>query len=207
VAAGATPDVFDIGTTVAAAAGGAVVLLVLLAGESDQAMANIYSGAVSVQNVRPALSQRRLIVVVGAMGFALAMALRDDAALTFEFFLYLIGSVFVPLFGVFLADWGIRHRGRYGEAALFERAPTGVRWRAVVPWAAGFVAYQWFVPTGPAWWTDAVARVFTGLGLPFPLIGGSPVGASLPSFAVAFVVSLVVLPRESSTQGSPRGQA
>ena len=44
---------------------------------------------------------------------------------------------------------------------------------------------------------DAVERVFTGVGLPFPLMD-SRLGASLPSFAVAFVLSLVVLPRRSA---------
>ena len=41
---------------------------------------------------------------------------------TFEVFLFLIGSVFVPLFGVFVADYFVLSRGRYGEAAMFERA-------------------------------------------------------------------------------------
>ena len=53
LAAGAAPDVLDIGTTIAATVGGGVVLLALLVGESDQAMANIYSSALSMQNVRP----------------------------------------------------------------------------------------------------------------------------------------------------------
>jgi nucleobase:cation symporter-1, NCS1 family len=196
LAAGSGADVLDIGTTIAATAGGAVVLLVLLVGESDQAMANIYSGAVSVQNVRPAARQRPLILVLGLVGFLIAAALRDNAAPTFEVFLYLVGGVFVPLFGVFMADWGVRHRGRYGESALFEEALPGVRWRAFVPWAAGFVVYQWCVPTGPAWWIDGVARVFTALHLPFPLLAGSPLGASLPAFAVAFVLALLMPPRE-----------
>ena len=195
LAAGSGADVLDIGTTVAATAGGAVVLLVLLAGESDQAMANIYSGAVSIQNVRPQARQRPLIVGVGIVGFAIAALLRDDAALTFEVFLYLIGAIFVPLFGVFMADWGVRHGGRYGEAALFEDVHPGVRWRSFIPWVAGFVVYQWCVPTGPAWWTGPVGRLFTSLHLPFPLIAGTPLGASLPAFAVAFGLSLLVLPR------------
>jgi len=195
--AGSTPDVFDIGTTIAAAAGGAVVLLVLLVGESDQAMANIYSAAVSVQNVVPRASQRALIVGVAAAGSVIASLLRQSAATTFQFFLLLIGSVFVPLFAVFLADWAVGHRGRYGEDALFDLAPAGVRWRAIVPWATGFVVYQWCVPTGPGWWIDAVGRLFTTLRLPFPVVAGSPLGASAPSFAAAFVLALLVLPREA----------
>jgi NCS1 family nucleobase:cation symporter-1 len=190
LAAGAGADVLDVGTTIAATAGGAVVLLVLLVGESDQAMANIYSSAVSIQNVRPSAKQRPLILAVGIVGFAIALAIGADAAGTFQSFLFLIGSVFVPLFGVFLAAWGVVWRGRFGEAALFDDAVPGVRWRAVVPWVAGFAVYQWCVPLGPAWWTGGVERVVTALGLPFPLFGGAW-GASLPAFAVAFGVALV----------------
>jgi putative hydroxymethylpyrimidine transporter CytX len=191
LAAGAGADVLDVGTTIAATAGGAVVLMVLLVGESDQAMANIYSSAVSIQNVRPAARQRPLILAVGAVGFAIALAIGVDAVGTFQSFLFLIGSIFVPLFGVFLAAWGVAWRGRFGEAALFDDAVPGVRWRAVVPWVAGFAVYQWCVPLGPAWWTGGVERLVSALGLPFPLFGGAW-GASLPAFAVAFVVALAI---------------
>jgi NCS1 family nucleobase:cation symporter-1 len=197
LAAGSTADVFDIGTTIAAAAGGAVVLLTLLVGESDQAMANIYSSAVSVQNVVPRLSQRGLMIGVGAIGFAIAALLRDSAAAAFQGFLLLIGSIFVPLFAVFLADWGVLRGRRYGEVALFDISPQGIRWRAVVPWAAGFFMYQWCAPLGPSWWVDAMGRAFSSLHLPFPLVASSPFGASAPSFATAFVIALVILPRSA----------
>jgi hypothetical protein len=58
----------------------------------------------------------------------------------------------------------------------------------------GFVLYHWSVPTGPEGWVHSVERIFTNVGLPFPLMG-SRLGASVPSFAVAFVLSLLVLPR------------
>ncbi|MGZ8604580.1 MAG: purine-cytosine permease family protein [Actinomycetota bacterium] len=197
--AGAAPDVLDIGTTIAATVGGGIVLLALLVGESDQAMANIYSSAMSLQNVRPHLPQRPLILGVGAAGLAIAAVL-SDAAGAFEVFLFLIGSVFVPLFGVFAADYFVLSRGRYGENAMFERVDATIRWRALVPWAVGFAVYQWCVPTGPAWWVDGLAHVMHGwLHLPFPLIGGSPLGASVPSFLVAFAMTLFVLRRPAST--------
>jgi len=202
LAAGATPDVLDIGSTIAATAGGAVVLLALLVGESDQAMANLYSGAVSVQNVAPGVRLRPLIVGLGLVGFAIA-ALLSDAAATLEVFLFLIGSVFVPLFGVFVADL-LRRSWRFGEAALFDDAPQGIRWRAVIAWAAGFLLYQWCVPTGPQWWVDGLERVVhDGLGLPLPLFAGSPVGASLPAFAAAFALGWLLLrPVEPTARGS-----
>jgi NCS1 family nucleobase:cation symporter-1 len=196
--AGAAPDVLDIGTTIAATVGGGVVLLALLVGESDQAMANIYSSAMSLQNVRPNLPQRPLILVLGATGLAIAAVL-SDAAGAFEVFLFLIGSVFVPLFGVFAADYFVLSRGRYGEHAMFDHVDGTIRWRALTPWAAGFVVYQWCVPTGPAWWIDGLERVVHGaLHLPFPLIGGSPFGASVPSFLVAFATTLLVLRRRAA---------
>jgi nucleobase:cation symporter-1, NCS1 family len=195
LAAGSGPDVLDIGTTIAAAAGGAAVLVALLVGESDQAMANIYSGALSVQNVAPRLSQRGTVIAIAVIAAAMAAVLQDDAALTFEFFLYLIGSVFVPLVAVFAADYLVRSRGRYGRDRLFDAVAPGVRVHPLVPWAAGFVVFQWCVPTGPAWWTGLVERAVHDVAhLPFPLFGGA-LGASLPSFVTAFVVSLAVLPR------------
>ena len=69
-----------------------------------------------------------------------------------------------------------------------------------MPWAVGFVLYHWSVPTGPEGWVAAVERLFTGAGLPFPL-WGSRLGASLPSFAVAFLLSLVILPRRGPHGG------
>jgi len=187
--AGATADVLGIGTAVAGAAGGAFLLLALLAGESDNAFANLYSSAVSIQNVVPRAPQRWLVLALGALAYGLALALSMDR---YELFLLLIGSVFVPLFGVFAADWLVRHRGRYGRERLF--VPTGVRWLALVPWLAGFVVYHWCVPTGPAGWVEAVRTVVADwLGLPFPLFG-SALGASLPGFAVAFGLTLL-LPR------------
>jgi NCS1 family nucleobase:cation symporter-1 len=192
LAAGSSPDVLDIGTTIAATAGGGVVLVALLVGESDQAMANVYSSAVTVQNVAPELPQRWLIIAVGAAGTIGAAALADDAALTLESFLLLLGSVFVPLAAVFLADWGVRHRGRYGADALFADAARGVRWRAIAPWIAGFVAYQWCAPSPVNWWQDLLDRSLGALGLPVPLAGGA-LGGSIPGFAVAFAVALLVL--------------
>jgi purine-cytosine permease-like protein len=189
--AAVTPDVSAIGHQISGLAGGAFVLLVLLVGESDQAFANIYSSAVTVQNVFPRASQRALIVGVAAIGVALAATFTMVA---YEFFLFLIGSVFVPLAGVFLAHYFVLNRGGYGEARLFGPTAEGVRWRAMIPWVLGFLLYHWCVPTGPGWWQDATHWFFSSLlRLPFPLFD-SALGASIPSFIVAFALALAILP-------------
>ena len=193
LATGASADALGIGSAIVALAGGGIVLIALLVGESDNAFADIYSAAVSTQNVANDVSQRRLAAAVGALGFLLALVFTAER---YEQFLFLIGSIFVPLAAVFLADYFVRSRGRYGEAAVFE--PSGVRWLGFVPWAAGVVVYHWCVPTGPQGWVDAVGGLFDGVGLPFPLFD-SGLGASIPSFAVAFGLTLL-LPRRRPTR-------
>jgi putative hydroxymethylpyrimidine transporter CytX len=185
--AGASADAIGIGTSIVLVAGGGLVLLALLVGESDNAFADIYSAAVSTQNVLPNVPQRALVTFVGVVSFLLALTFTMER---YEFFLLLIGSVFVPLFGVFAAEYFVRRRGRFGEGTLF--GSEGVRWRAFLPWIAGFALYHWSVPTGPTGWTDAVRTVLAEwLRLPFPFFG-SRLGASFPSFCVAFGLGLLV---------------
>ena len=82
----------------------------------------------------------------------------------YQSFLFLLGSFFVPLFGVLAADF-----------ALGPARETAVRWSGLVAWLAGFALYQWIQPTGPEWWTSLVDG------------GARPaIGASLPAFGLAF---------------------
>jgi nucleobase:cation symporter-1, NCS1 family len=163
------------GLLIAIAAGGAASVLALLAltvDESDEAFANVYSGAVSLQNLVPQVPQRVLVAATAAIATvgALLVDLRN-----YQPFLYLLGSFFVPLFAVLLADWvlGGRH---YDRSDVFEGSP--VRVEMVVAWLVGFCLYQWLYPQGPGWWTHLVAHTH-----PHALPWG---GASLPSFAAAF---------------------
>ena len=148
----------------AGGAGSAIALLALTVDETDEPFANVYSAAVSIQNLVPAVSQRLLICAVAAV--ATVGALFVDIV-AYETFLFLLGSCFVPLFGVLAADFML---GRSAE--------VGVRWSGIGAWGAGFALYQWLQPTGPEWWTEALADL--------PGAGEAAVGASLPAFALAF---------------------
>jgi nucleobase:cation symporter-1, NCS1 family len=166
------------GLLTAVAAGGAASVLALLAltvDESDEAFANVYSGAMSLQNLLPRVPQRALVGAVATIATvgALVVDLRN-----YQPFLYLLASFFVPLFAVLLADWMLAGR-RYEPAAIFG-APE-VRVEMVVAWLAGFCLYQWLSPQGPAWWTGVVAHAH-----PHAAPWG---GASLPSFAAAFLLA------------------
>lgn len=163
---------------------GLVAILVLLVVEVDEAFANIYSTAVSTQNLAARLDRRLLAVLVG--GVATLLALTFDIA-AYEPFLFLIGAVFVPLIGVFVVAYYLMPRGAWDTSDTASARPA-----LLLPWAAGFVAYQltlptFFVGTGKGWtqWWSARQE---DLGID-PTNGFS---ASLVSLAVAGLLAAVV---------------
>jgi nucleobase:cation symporter-1, NCS1 family len=165
---------------VTVAAGGIASLLALLAltvDETDEAFANVYSAAVSLQNLLPRAPQRLLIVGTSllATAGALAFDLRQYAQ-----FLFLLGAFFVPLFGVLVADW-VRSGMSYTRAHVFEG--PALRPGMIAAWVAGFFVYEWLAqPSDLGFWTDFLAKLH-------PL--ESQIGASVPSFVVAFGLALV----------------
>jgi NCS1 family nucleobase:cation symporter-1 len=138
--AGASDDV--VGALLAVPAG-AVALVILAVDEVDEAFANVYSTATSAQNVLPRADRRVLAIAVGALATVLALAVDGSA---YEPFLFLIGAVFVPLAATVVVDFALA-RGRYDTS---DGAPA--RWVMLLPWLAGFVAYQLTAPTVLSAW-------------------------------------------------------
>ena len=192
--AGATPDPGGIALGILTIAGGSLAGLLfivgLLAGETDEAFANLYSTAVSIQNVFPRVSFRSLVVGIGAVGAVLAAGFTMT---TYESFLFFIGSVFVPLFGLLAADHFVIRRGRISIDDLYRAEGrywfrNGFRLEAIIPWLLGFLVYHWVDPSPLAWWVSAITKVV-----------GSPLGerlawlpGSIPSFAIAFMAAIVM---------------
>lgn len=163
---------------------GGIALLVLVVVELDEAFANIYSTAVSSQNIVARWDRRVLAVGVGTVATLLALSF-DIVA--YEPFLFLIGSVFVPLAGVLIVAYYLMPRGAWDVSETAPSKPL-----LLAPWAVGFVAYQLTLPTffaGPgagwtAWWSARQAD----LGID-PANGMS---ASLVSLGVAMVLTGVI---------------
>jgi putative hydroxymethylpyrimidine transporter CytX len=164
---------------------GWVFLVVILADETDNAFADVYSAAVSAQNVAP-VGYRALAVLAGAVSFGLAVALD---LLGYETFLLLIGGVFVSLFGVLVADYFVVNRGRYHADALFEREGRywfagGVNVAGLLAWTAGFATYAvcgqppWLLERA-GWLADVPARL-------------TEFGGTLPSFAVSLIAYIAL---------------
>jgi putative hydroxymethylpyrimidine transporter CytX len=157
---------------------GWAALVILLVAETDEGFANVYSAAVSTQNLLPRARQRTLVLVFGGICFALAATI---PLVQYESFLLLIGSVFIPLLGILTADYFVLRERRYDVGALYQAKGGywyhgGINWRAMIVWAGGVALYL------------AIA------GLPpLGLQGMAPwLGATLPSFCFGFVVYAIV---------------
>jgi len=166
----------------AIAGGGAAAALALLAltvDETDEAFANVYSSAVSTQNLVPQVPQRALIVAASvlATGAALAIDMRS-----YQRFLLLLGAVFVPLLGVLVADWLSRGM-RYTREDVFEG--PAFRPGSVFAWVAGFLVYEWlYQPTDLGFWSRWLSHLWTP---------EYQIGASIPSFVVAFLLTALAV--------------
>jgi NCS1 family nucleobase:cation symporter-1 len=148
---------------------GAAGLVLLLGDETDNAFADIYSTAISVKNILPGWSTRWLVAGFGliALGIALAVDLTQ-----YQGFLFLVGSLFTPLFGVLFADYFVLRHRRYDVAALYGSAAgghvRGINPIALLAWAVGVAAY-------------------------FAVINGAPwLGGTLPSLAASLAAYLVL---------------
>lgn len=167
--------------------GGWLALLLILVDETDNAFANIYSTAISVQNVLSRVPQWALATITGGICFLVAWWISTGIpTAAYEGFLFLIGSFFVPLFGVLAADYFLLRRG-YRTDELYR--PHGAYWyrqgfnaRAVMAWGLGFTAYRLLASRWPG------------------------VGASLPSFLVALLVHLALSQRARPAVGKRRNQ-
>jgi putative hydroxymethylpyrimidine transporter CytX len=163
---------------------GTAGLALLLGDETDNAFADVYSGAISIKNVLPGLSTRLLVASIG--GLCLAIALTVDLG-SFQSFLYLVGSLFTPLFGVLFADYFVLNRRRYTPDDLYPndgrgRSLGGVNPVALVAWGCGIATY--LAETTYVGW----------------------LGGTLPSLAVSLVVYLAASFAIGAMRGAPEAR-
>jgi len=122
---------------------GWLALIVLLVGETDEAFANIYSTAVSIQNLAAKLKHWLLALAVGVVS---TVAAANLDLIGYETFLLLIGGVFVPVFGILLADYFVLRGREYAVDDLYRSAGAywylgGLNPVAITVWIAAFFVY------------------------------------------------------------------
>lgn len=159
---------------------GLIALVLLLILQVDELFANTASASLSLRTALPASGARSGVLIAGAAAVALAMAID---VVSYEGALLLLGSLFIPLFGVLVADF-LQSRG----AAQLAAAPS-----ALAAWALGFLLYQWISPADVGWWQDAMSWLFAdALQLTFPLTEEITwLGAAIPSFLAGFLLHTV----------------
>lgn len=119
-------------------------LLIILFSTFTTTFLDIYSTAVSAQNLFTSLGEKRGIVAGGVLGILIALFF--DAT-QYENFLLLIGSFFCPMFGVALVDFFYHRRTHVAVEDLDQRQGQywyrgGIHLTAVVAWIVGVVLYQ-----------------------------------------------------------------
>jgi NCS1 family nucleobase:cation symporter-1 len=137
-----------------------------------------------MQNLFPKVKQRWLIAALGGGCFLVAVLLDITP---YQSFLYLVGSFFVPLFGMLTAHFFVLSARRYRVDEFYRTKGAywysgGVNVPAMITWVAGIVAYHLANP-------ETLGAVFPAWRKLAPSSLGF-VGGSLPSFAVAFLLSL-----------------
>jgi purine-cytosine permease-like protein len=153
---------------------------VLVLRETDQSFANVYSTAMSLQNLMPRVDRRVLSAGVGVLTTVIALFADVNS---YGAFLGVIGAVFVPMFAVLAVDYFL-----LGGAARWDTsAGAPSRWGMIVPWVLGFAVY-WLVTATPTvgWW-DAV---WDGVRDAAGFTRQPWMNAALAAFLVAALVTL-----------------
>ena len=148
------------------------LMLLLIVDEADNAFADVYSAAVSTQNIFSHINQKQLIVGFSAASALLAMVV---SILQYEIFLLLIGAIFVPLFGVVLTDYYVVRKRKYTEELLYGNNRT-LKLPAMVAWGSGTLIALSLSP-------------LTQIYIPeLPAIGGT-----IPSLAASSLIYLAIM--------------
>jgi putative hydroxymethylpyrimidine transporter CytX len=148
------------------------ILLVMIVDEIDNAFADIYSAAISSQNIFHNLNQRHLIIGFSAVSTILAIFVSIEG---YEQFLFLIGALFIPLFGVLLTDYFVVKRGRYQHDMMYGNNMVKIGYPAIVAWFAGVLTYYLLSQLSPIYLSQ----------LP-------TIGSTIPSLVVSSLLYLLI---------------
>jgi NCS1 family nucleobase:cation symporter-1 len=105
---------------------------------------DVYSAACSLLNISPKLSPRAVMWMAGLLSILVALVFPMEQ---YENFLFFIGAMFIPMFGVVFSDYFLIRRRRLEADAIYREG--GAYWyrcgynpAALAAWAAGFAVYE-----------------------------------------------------------------
>lgn len=115
----------------------AAILIVILATVTTTFL-DVYSAGESLRNIFPGWNGKIVGIVVSVIGTVIAIGTPIER---YQDFLYLIGSVFVPMAAILITDYFILKKRDAGKRFDGQNA---------VLWVAGFILYRFFLKTDTA---------------------------------------------------------
>jgi len=120
----------------------ALIMVVLSTITSD--FPDVYSATCSLLNISQRVSARTVMWIAGVISILVALVFPMEQ---YENFLFFIGAMFSPLFGVVLTDYFILRQRKLDPAAIYlQGGPywyrNGYHPAALAAWAVGFAVYQ-----------------------------------------------------------------
>jgi len=125
---------------------------------------DVYSATCSMMNISQKIGAKTIMWIAGILSILVALVFPMEQ---YENFLFFIGAMFMPLFGVVLTDYFIIRRRRLDVDALYRSDGPywyvkGFNWVALVSWAIGFVTYELM----------ALMKIINGGSMPSILVAG-----------------------------------
>ncbi|MGV8106160.1 MAG: purine-cytosine permease family protein [Nitrososphaerota archaeon] len=148
------------------------ILLVMIVDEIDNAFADIYSAAISSQSIFHNLNQRHLIIGFSIVSTILAIFVSIEG---YEQFLFLIGTLFIPLFGVLLTDYFVIKRGKYQNDMMYGNKIIKIGYPAIIAWAIGALLYYLLSQLSPIYLAQLPA-----------------IGSTIPSLIISSLLYLLI---------------
>jgi putative hydroxymethylpyrimidine transporter CytX len=124
----------DIVTIMLEAGLGIAAVIVVIASTVTTTYLDVYSAGVSVKSIFTKASEKRYAFAVAILGTALAVLAPVDH---FESFLYVIGSIFAPMFAILITDYFVLKSDSSMHAYNHVNA---------VVWLIGFLFYRYMLP-------------------------------------------------------------
>lgn len=120
----------------------ALILVVFSTITSD--FPDVYSATCSMLNISRKISAKTLMWIAGILSILVALVFPMEQ---YEDFLFFIGAMFVPLFGVVLTDYFLIRKRQLNTEEIYKKDgeywfSRGFNVAAIVSWAIGFVVYK-----------------------------------------------------------------
>jgi len=125
---------------------------------------DVYSATCSMLNISQKIGSKTIMWIAGILSILVALVFPMEQ---YENFLFFIGAMFMPLFGVVLTDYFIVRRRRLDVDALYRDDGVysyfkGFNLIALLSWAIGFVTYEFI----------AVMKFSIGGSMPSIMVAG-----------------------------------